>query len=543
MSLAEPLRTRRLAPREAERREVEGCLARWGLLRRPHPLGGLPVAAEAFGRCLRGALAELGPVFSAFGLYLASRIDLLAAADCLELSAIPDRVPPMLLAEVRGLVAVELGQPAEAILAALEPEPRASRLLVQVHRARLVDGQRVVLQLARPEATATLERDLPRLPLLAGAFAVQGWSGALLDDAIAEFQSSLREGSDFGAAAEALALLAVDAESFGLMVAPAVRRDLTTARLLTVEDPGGLDLASASAVVLGAAWDPARRRHELARLISVAWLRQALLGRVFPLELREAEVRMLESGRAAFLAGAFARPPAADRANLRGFLIALASHEPDEACFLLLREMTCGPEASEEALRLQVRQIVPFRDGAWSASGQSLAEHVFVCARQARACGFRPRLQLVAFYRGLASLAATVRQLAPDGDTLLDALQEVRVLSSLSQVREAMSPEWSEQWGRYAMLMSELPRKMDELLTLAAEGGVRRPPPETSRRPRREEGSHLVVAAGLMVMSGLGLLLRPLAQTVAFAARGEAVAAALFLAVGGILLWSFTRKE
>ena len=542
MNPAEPRLRWRPASRSAERREVEECLARWGLLRRPRPLAGPPAPPEAFGRRLRAALQELGPVFSAFGLYLASRVDLLAAADCLELAALPEGVPPMPLATVRERIVAELGQPADAVLVALEPEPCESRLLVQGHRARLLDGQWVVLRLVRPEAGEAVERDVERLPLLAGAFALQGWNERLLGEAIADFERSLREGADLRSTAEALELLAIDAESFGLLVPPVVRRELTTAGLLTVEDPGGMDLTAAAAEA-GGTWDGVRRRRELARLLCVAWLRQALEGRVFPLAVPEAGVRAFASGRLAFLAGAFARPPLAERANLRGFLIAMASREPDDAASFLLREMTReGPETAEESLRLQLRQVVPFRDGAWSASGTSLAEHVFVCARQARACGFRPRLNLVAFYRGLASVATVARRLAPEADALLDALQEVRVLASFSQVREAMSPQWSDQWGRYAMLMSELPRKMDELLTLAAAGGVRTSSPEAARSPRREEGSHLVLAASLMVLGALALLLHHFVQVGAFAGRSETVAATLFLAVGGLLLWALTRN-
>ena len=281
-------------------------------------------------------------------------------------------------------------------------------------------------------------------------------------------------------------------------------------------------------------------------MIAVAWLRQALLGRVFPVGVREAGIRVLENGRAAFLGGAFARLLAADQAGLRGFLIALACREPDDACSFLLREMIREPEASEEALRLQMRQIVPFRDGAWSASGESLAEHAFVCIRQARACGFRPRLQTAVFYRGLASLAAVLRQLAPDGDVLLEALQEVRVLSSFSQVREAMSPlspGWNDQWGRYALLMSELPRKMDELLTLAAEGRVGTGSPERVPPPRRAERSHLLLGASVMVLGSLALVLQYLVRTGAFAGRGETLAAILFLAVGVTLLGILGRTR
>jgi predicted unusual protein kinase regulating ubiquinone biosynthesis (AarF/ABC1/UbiB family) len=587
MRPAEPMRDRAAAARAAERREIEGCLARWGLLGRPRSLAGSPgapqelprpAAAAPFGRRLRGALEELGPVFSAFGLYLSSRVDLLAAADCLELSAISGQVPPLPVAAVRERITAEigelgeLGQPADAVLAELEPEPCESRLLVQGHRARLADGKAVVLRFVRPDAAEAAEPDLARLPLLAGAFAGDvhaggaGWPEGLLAEVVANFRQSLRAGADLAATADALGRIALDAEDFGLLAAPVVRRDLCTPRLLVVGDPGGTDLAAALAATsaAGAAGDAARSR-ELVRLLCVAWLRQAMEGRVFPVGLAETGARAVAGGRLALLGGSFARPPAADRTNLRGFLVAMAAQEPDDACSYLLREMTReGSDASEETLRLQIRQVVPFRDGAWSAAGTSLAEHVFVCARQARACGFRPRPQLVAFYRGLAAVAIAVRQArqpAPEGperpehaeppelpeppenDALLEALREVRVLTSFSQVREAMSPPWSDQWGRYAVLMSELPRKVDELLALAAERGVPTASPEVAGPARREEGSHLLLAGALMVLGALALLLHYFVQSGALAGRGESVGATLFLAVGGVLLWILARSR
>jgi len=622
------------APREAERFEVESCLARWGLLDRPRPAAGPwpesprtarpaapprtaaappraavappppegpPRRAEeaAFGSRLRGALAELGPVFSVFGRYLAGRVDLLAAADCLELSALADAVPPLSFAAVCGSIAAELGRPAEEVFASLAPEPCESRLLIQAHRAELASGQPVLVRLARPDAAEAVERDLPRLALLAGAFTRHGLPAGLFDEALADFQLALRDGADLRATAEALGLLALDAEGFGLLAPPTVRADLCTSRLLTVDDPGGADLAlpaidpADAAGELdaidaldaldagGGSLDDARRRRELARLLCVAWLRQALEGRVFPMDLEQAGARLLPGRRLALLAGAFARPPTADRANLRGFLIAMAAREPDEACTQLLREMTRtrlpadsplaagrhaanrdqapagdwrqggrderSPEAAEDELRLLVRQIVPFRDGAWSADGASLAEHVFVCARHARACGFRPRRQLVAFYRGLAAVAAAARRLAPREDVLRDALQEVRVLASYSQVREAMSPPWSEQWGRYAMLMSELPRKLDELLTLAAAGaepGSGRHHARSAGGPsRREERSHLLLAGALMVLAALALLLHHVVTAAAWTGGRERLAAGLFLTIGGALLWMLARAR
>jgi len=520
------------------RRQVESGLARWGLLRRPHTLGDPPATEAPFGSRLRGALAELGPVYRAFGLYLASRVDLLVAADCLELAALPSTVPPLPLAEVRERIAAELGRPVESAFAAVAVDPAESRLLVQAHRARLPDGQPVIVHLARPEPE---ERDLGGLMHLAAAFAAVGWSDGTFAEAVAGFRGSLREEADLRATAEALALMAVDAEGFGLVVAPVVRSELTTPRLLTVEDPGGSELAAAGAESGG---DDGRAGRELARLCSVAWLHQALEGRVFPLALPEAGVRAFPSGRLAFLAGTFCRTPVAARANLRGFLVAMASREPDAACSYLLREHTREePGASEENLRLQFRQIVPFRDGAWSASGSSLAEHLFVGARQARACGFRPRPHLAAFYRGLASVAAAARRLAPERDVLMEALQEVRVLAGLAQVREAISLPGLEQWGRSAMFLSELPRRLDDLLTTAAEGGGPTAPPSAGRRRRRGERSHLLLAASLLVLAALALLGRHFVAAGALSGRGEGIAAALFALVGGFVLWILTRAR
>jgi ubiquinone biosynthesis protein len=561
------VRARPEAPGRAERVEVESCLARWGLIDRPRHLAGAPppqarspippaqapppnVAEEPFGRRLRGALQDLGPLAAAFGRYLASRIDLLAAADCLELSRISGRFEALPIAAVHGLIAAELGRPAATVFAAVEPDPCESGLLVQGHRASLAGGQPVVLWLVRPGALAAAERDLPRLALLAPAFARQGWRDGLLDEALADFQRALRDGADLASSADALGLLALDAEGFGLLAAPAVRADLGTARLLTVTDPGGVDLVRALEDA-GAGGDGARRRRDLARLVCVAWLRQALEGRVLPLDLTETGARVLGGGsRLAFLAGSFARPPLADRANLRGFLIAMAAREPDDACSYLLREMTRRTsepaehrEAAEEELRLLLRQVMPFRDGAWTAAGASLAEHLFVCARQARACGFLPRPQLLAFYRGLASVATAARQLAPQEDVLLEALQEVRVLAGWSQLREALSPQLNGQWGRYAMLLSEMPRKVDELLTVAAAGGGRQAAPAPARRSGREAGSQLLLGAVLMVLAALALLLHEFVQAAAIGGGRQRLAAIVFAAIGGALVWKVARSR
>jgi predicted unusual protein kinase regulating ubiquinone biosynthesis (AarF/ABC1/UbiB family) len=540
-----PRRPQRSDAERQRRSQVEDCLARWALLGRPRRLQAVPEAglSEAgLGARLRGALTELGPPFSAFGLYLASRIDLLAAIDALELAALPGWVSPLPIDAFRERVAAELGRPSGELYAVLEAEPFESRLLLQSHRGRLASGEPVIVRLVRTDAEEEIQANLELLPLIGEALVAQGWTAAAAREVLADFRQSLREQVDLQAALQDLDLLAVDAEVFGRLVAPAVCRELTTARLITTADLGGLSFGIA-VPDLRQPWGPAVDPRELVRSLCTVWLRQALAGRVFPVEVRAEDVRVLPDGRLGFQGVAFSRPPAAAQADLQEVVMAIAFRDPDAAGSALLREMVREDGAnSMEQLRTHLRQLVPFRDGSWSPSGESLAEHLFLYARTARACGYRPRRPLLEFCRGLFAVGLAGRRLAPAHDPLFEGLQDFRMLTGVSQVRDAMSfGNWGGQLDRYALLMAALPQRLDEMLTLAAEGGARPAPPDTVRPSRRAESSHLVLAAALMVLAALALLLHHFVQVGALAGWGETIAAVLFLTVGSLLLWILTR--
>lgn len=528
---------RRAGGESRRQSEVEACLAHWELLGRPRrvqAVQGSGLAGAGLGRRLRGALEELGPVFSDFGLYLASRVDLLSAGDALELSALPERVPALPVGAVRERLAAELGSAAHAF-AGLEAEPFESRLLLQTHRGRLAGGERVIVRLVRIDMEEAVEADLELLPLIGEALVAQGWTAGAAKEAAAAFRQSLRERTDLGIAVQNLDFLAGDAQVFSRLAVPAIFRDLTGARLLTTADLGGVALGEA----------PRAASRELVRNLCTVWLHQVLAGRLFPVELGGEDVRALPDGRIGFQGVAFARLLPATQADFKEALVAVAFRDPDGACSALVRETARESSACSVAeLRLHLRQIVPFRDGAWSPGGDSLAENLFVYARTARSCGYRPRRPLVAFYRGLFAVSLAGRRLAPECDPLLDGLQDLRMLTGFSQVRDAMSfDNWGGQLDRYAMIMAALPQRLDALLTLAAEGRGPARPPEGDRPRRRAEGSHLVPAASRMVLAALALLLHHFVPAGALAGRGETVAATLFLIVGGILLWTLSRTR
>lgn len=539
------------------RREVLQRLADFGLARGPRRLAGDPGAPdfdESRVSRLCAALESLGPVFSAFGLYMATRVDLMRARDCLELATIPDRLEPSSPDAVTELLSAELGCPAEECFAEFEEEPFESRILHQAHRATLHDGQAVVVRLARTELREHFARDAELLPLLSCAFPLGEIGPAAVVDAATDFRRSLlRHG--FSHQADALACLGRDAEEFETLKTPKVYRELSSANVLTVERVSarwlGEIVAAAGcggAVFSSSEVDGRSGTYDLAYKLCHVWLRQAMSGRTFPVEPRAEDVGVTPSVALCFSGGSFATLPSPLRDNLWGYLAAAVCGDSDRACtYLLAAHDSDGRREGEEELRHRLRQIVPFRDGGWgdTGSGESLAEHLFLHWRVANELGFRAQPHLRSFYRGLFLTVASAHALAPGRDPLLDALGDVRIMVGVEQLRERMGfGRLGESAERYAALMLGLPQRMDEVLTMASEG---RTPLKVQlaqdREERRRDNSSSMVTAMLAGMAALALLAHQVSASGVAGAWVEKVGAALFLLFGVLLLRTARRAR
>lgn len=536
------------------RQEVEQRLAAFGLARGPRRLlrdAGRGAFEAGRTRRLRAALESLGPVFSAFGLYLSTRVDLLPAPDCLELAAIRDRAEASPPSAVRSLISRELGRAQQDLFFTFEERPFESRLMSQSHRALLADGQEVVVRVIRPEAEEYLRSDAALLPLLKVGFADGTLSGAAFESAVEDFCHTLRRQINCVEEAKVFEALVQDATEFGMLRVPVVYGALCTPRLLTVERLPGASLGHVIPFLRPEeeeAAGPARERidrEDLARQLCSVWLRQAFLGRFFPVEPSADNITVLPNKQIAFTGGGFDSLPPGPKANLCDYLVAAATDDPDRAYFCLFRELTKeGPPAEHDDLRQRFRQIVPLRDGGWATSGDgnSLAENLFAHWRLAGARGHLPPPHLSSFYRGLFLVAGVARRLAPERDALSEGLQDVRLLTGVEKFRDMVDPRHlGDQLERYGPILMELPQRLDEVLTLAAEGraGLKIQMPETAAHRRRKNSSAIVVAL-LLVLAAFALLSPRLAASFT-GAWVDGFNAVVFVALGGLLLRAASR--
>jgi len=187
---------------------------------------------------LRTAFEDLGPTYIKLGQLIASSQGLFPERYCTEFRKCLDRVRPFDYADVQRILRAELGRDPDQVFASIEREPLASASIAQVHAARLLDGQDVVIKVQRPKIDAIVEADLRVLRLAARALALSP-RGELANPVgiVEDFEANIREELDFRREAENMAEFNRIMVEHGQtqVVAPRVVSEFTTERVLVME--------------------------------------------------------------------------------------------------------------------------------------------------------------------------------------------------------------------------------------------------------------------------------------------------------------------
>lgn len=220
-------------------------------------------------RRLRAALEELGPTFAKLGQVLSTRPELLPPEIVQELAGLQEDVTPLTEREVVEVMERELGVPWEDVFASIDPSPLAAGTIGQVHRATLEDGSRVVIKVQRPRAEEEILRDLALLELFAAQAAKRAGLHEVVDvGALVEhLSSSLRRELDFRQEARNIERMREILARYDRLAVPGLYADLSTSRILVMEEVGGGPLRDAPEGTV---------RREAARQLLEAYYRQVL---------------------------------------------------------------------------------------------------------------------------------------------------------------------------------------------------------------------------------------------------------------------------
>jgi predicted unusual protein kinase regulating ubiquinone biosynthesis (AarF/ABC1/UbiB family) len=478
--------------------------------------------AETYERKLRLAFENLGSVFSAFGLYLSTRVDLLPADVCLELSEIADKGTPTSFDEVREMFFAQTGRDIEDAFLYFDEEPFESRLLYQKHKAWLHDGTQVTVKVIKPETETQFVVDEEFLDSFAPAFTRQLMSAESFAEATEDFRRMTRQQFDLKQQAQNFSLMAQDAMRLGMLCVPRIYKELSSEKFLTTEHLQGVSLDNFFA-------DEAK---ETARLLCTAWLHQTLYGQTFPIVSDAAHVIVLEDKRIAFADASFASVRTQTQMNLRRYLWAAALDQPDRAADFLLEEF--NPSEEDRKFRGQLRQIVVFRDSDWNQkeTSEQLLNLLVTQWRVACECGLQPRSHLPSFYRGLFTIAKMAQRIAPDSDVLVEGLEDARLLANLSPFQEMMDiKHFGANVDKYGALLMELPHQFDEMMrTNTLNQKIE------SRQPKRAKKNSAASVTGLMLFMATIAIVAPQFSVIASQSWAGRIGVIVFVLCGAWLL-------
>jgi len=201
---------------------------------------------RTLGERVRLTLEDLGPIFVKFGQALSTRRDFIPDEIADELTKLQDRVPPFSGEQAEAIVAAAFQLPLAEIFAEFNIMPLASASVAQVHAAKLLAGQEVVVKVLRPGINKRVSKDIDLLYALAN-LATRYWPYARRlkpREVVAEFEACLRDELDLLREAASASQLRRNFLNSDLLYVPEVYWQYTRSHILVMERIYGISIAN-----------------------------------------------------------------------------------------------------------------------------------------------------------------------------------------------------------------------------------------------------------------------------------------------------------
>lgn len=304
---------------------------------------------------VRRALEEMGPTFIKLGQILATRMDLFSPEWIAEFEKLQDRAPSVPFTEIRQQLQEDLGAAPEEVFAELVSEPLAAASIAQVHRARLRNGDEVIIKVRRPGIRLIVEADLRLLQRLAKIVESESpeMSRFRPREVVRQFTLSLRRELDLAAECRNSERIARNFSDCSEIVIPKVYWAWTGERVNVQEAVNGIPGRN-----LEAAEQAGLDRKILAQRGARAVLKMILEDGFFHADPHQGNIFYLPENRIAIIDfGMVGRLSAERRSQVVDLLHGLMEREADCVVEVLL-DWAGAANIDEDSLKLEIDGLV-----------------------------------------------------------------------------------------------------------------------------------------------------------------------------------------
>ncbi|MGY6629773.1 MAG: ABC1 kinase family protein [Wenzhouxiangella sp.] len=417
---------------------------------------------------LRRVMEELGPTFVKLGQVLATRVDLFGPEWLEEFSRLQDHAGSVPWEKIEAQLREDLGQPPMEVFDWIDTEPLAAASLGQVHRARLPDGQEVILKVRRPGIRPVVEADLRLLNRLAEI--VESEAPELKDykprALVKQFGQSLRRELDFAAECRNAERIAGDLEPDSGIVVPGIHWEWTGERLNVQDYIDGIAGRRYDAVI-EAGLDP----HLIAQRGTRAILKMILEQGFFHADPHPGNIKYLPDNQIALLDfGMVGRLSTDRRHEVAELLHGLVSRDSDGVARILLGWST-DSRAENEDLEQDVADFIDAYHGV-PLDQLDMSAMIGDITGVLRRHHLVLPPDLVLMFKAFVTLEGMGRSLDPDFDMASEAAPVVEAVLRRHYSPTNMARRVQKNLVETLKILGNLPDDLSRLLRAARRGRI-----------------------------------------------------------------------
>lgn len=406
---------------------------------------------------LRLAFEELGPTFVKLGQLLSTRSDLLPENFIEEFTKLQDNVQPLAFEIVRAAVEKELNQKLEEAYSYFNPEPLAAASIAQVHDARLLTGEKVVVKVQRPEIEKQIDNDISLLAFLAALLERYVPETRIVGPKtiVEEFFRTLSFELDFVVEANNIAKMAENMASIPEVVIPKVYKSLSTRKILTQERFEGIRVNDLKALDLAGV-----DRKRVVEIGARAFFKSILIDGVFHGDLHGGNLFILPGDRLGIIDfGIVGRLSQKARDQLTNMMISLITEDYENLCYEYAELGAVGSSIDFDGFQREVRNALSPYMGL-SLSDVNVGKILIESTKIAAKYDIKVPGDWMLVFKAILTIEGMGRSLDPEFDLLAMGQVLVRELVKNQYSPQRLGKEFLWIGKDLAALFKVLPRQV-----------------------------------------------------------------------------------
>ena len=406
---------------------------------------------------LRKSFEELGPTFVKLGQLLSSRSDLLSEAFIDELTQLQDQVNPLPFEVVRSAVERELGRTLEEAYAFFDPKPLAAASIGQVHNATLHNGDKVVVKVQRPEIEKLIETDVSLLAFLATLLEKYVPESRMLGPSVIvdEFFRTLSYELDFVVEANNMAKIAENMKSSPEILIPKVYKELSTAKMLTLEKFEGVRVNDIAALEKAGI-----DRKKIVEIGARAFFKGVMIDGLFHGDLHGGNLFILPGNKLGIIDfGIVGRLSQKSRDQLASMVVSLLTEDYENLCYEYAELGAAGTSIDFEGFQREVRNTLSPYMGL-SLKELNVGKILIEATKIATQFNIQVPGDWMLVFKAILTMEGMGRTLDPDFDLLSMSQELIKDLVKNQYSTQRIKKEFLWVGKDVASLLKILPRQL-----------------------------------------------------------------------------------